>query len=586
MAGRIPDETLQAIRERVSIVEVVSGYVSLKKAGRNHLGLCPFHAEKTPSFTVNDERGLFHCFGCGAGGTVFTFLMRADRLEFFEAVEVLARRAGVPLPKRGVGDSSEQRNALIEINETAQRYFCDSLRSPSGTPARQYLEKRGVSAPTIERYGLGFCPAAGSGLVRTLAARRLAAAQALELGLIGRRGDGSFYDRLWGRVTFPIRDGNGHILGFGGRTLGTDHPKYLNSPESSLFHKGQVLYGLFEARSAIREAERAVLVEGYLDALALVEAGIGHVVATLGTALTAAQLRLARRFAPEVVAFFDGDRAGQDAAVRAFTVCAEIGVWGLGAFLPDGFDPDTFVRTRGAAATLSLLQEAVPLADFFVDRLSPGPDASVPARVRAAEQVARVIAKVRDPVQFSLLVTKAAQRIGVDESVFRTLRSRADAPPSPHAPPPAAMSKPVEVFRPEETGLLEVVALDREVALLVAHRGVLDLLHSPVLADAGRALLAAWEREASTAAAIDILPVELAERVTAGLLGEGPIATGDRLKIARDCIERIEERAQRSRAREERAKLQQAEASGDDSGYHEQLKRTNELLPRKEIRDG
>jgi len=586
MAGRIPDETLQAIRERMSIVEVVSGYVSLKKAGRNHLGLCPFHAEKTPSFTVNDERGLFHCFGCGAGGTVFTFLMRADRLEFFEAVEVLARRAGVPLPKRtAAGDGGEQRNALIEINEAAQRYFCDSLRAPAGTAARAYLEKRGVSAATVERYGLGFCPPVGSGLVRTLNAKRLAAPKALELGLIGRRGDGSAYDRFWGRVTFPIRDGNGHILGFGGRTLGADHPKYLNSPESPLFHKGQVLYGLFEARSAIRDAERAVMVEGYLDALALAEAGIGYVVATLGTALTAAQLRLARRFAPEVVAFFDGDRAGQDAAVRAFAVCAETGVWGLGAFLPDGFDPDTFVRTRGAAATLSLLHDAVPLADFFVDRLSPGADASVPARVRAAEQIGRVIAQVRDPVQYSFLVTKAAQRLGLDESVFRAA-GRADASVARTKSSPTAAARSADTFRPEELALLEAMALDREVALLVARRGLVDLLQSTVLADAARALVAAWEKESSSAAAIDVLPAVLAERVTAGLLGEGPMATGDRLKIAHDCVERIEQRAQRSRAREVRAQLQQAEASGDDSDYREHLKRANDTLPRKEVRHG
>lgn len=586
MAGKIPDDTLQAIRERVSIVEVVSGYVTLKKAGRNYLGLCPFHAEKTPSFTVSDERGLFHCFGCGAGGTVFTFLMRADRVEFPEAVEVLARRAGVALPERqSAGPGGTQRQELIALNDVAQRCFGAALRSSNGAPARQYLEKRGVSAATIERYGLGFCPPSGCGLAPALSGKRLAVQRAVELGLLGKRTDGRLYDRLWGRVTFPIRDGSGHILGFGGRTLGTEHPKYLNSPESMLFHKGQVLYGLFEARDAVRDAERVVIVEGYLDALALVEAGIGYAVASLGTALTAAQLRLARRFAPEVVAFFDGDRAGQEAASRAFAVCAEAGVWGLGAFLPEGFDPDSYVRAQGAPATLTLLQQAIPLADFFMQRVDPGPDASLPERARAAQRIGQVIAPVRDPL-FSMLVRKAAERLGVDEAVFRDMRTAAATPARFANPVPASTTTPAEVFRQEEATLLEAMALDREVARLVVHRGVLEAFRSAELAAAGRAILAAWDRDARSEAAIDQLPPSIAQRVTAGLLGEGPMASGDRLQVARDCIDRIQRRIHRLQTKEMLVKLREAESSGDDTRYREHLKQQNELLRGKEIGRG
>jgi len=585
MAGRIPDETLQAIRERVSIVEVVSGYVSLKKAGRNHLGLCPFHAEKTPSFTVSEERGLFHCFGCGAGGTVFNFVMRADRIEFPEAVELLARRAGVTLPARGESTpDSNRRHELIALNDAAQRYFREALHGPAGAAACQYLAKRGVSPATIERYGLGFCPPGGGGLARTLTGNRSASQQAIELGLIGRRDDGSAYDRFWARVTFPIRDGSGRILGFGGRTLGTNHPKYLNSPESTLFHKGQVLYGLFEARDAIRDAERVVIVEGYLDALALVEAGIGYAVASLGTALTQLQLRLARRFAPEVVAFFDGDRAGQAAAVRAFGVCADADVWGLGAFLPDGFDPDTYVRTHGAAATLSLLQRAVPLADFFIERMAPGPDASLPARAHAAEQIGQVIARIRDPFQFDLLAKKVAQRLGIDEAILRARRAAPTSSPRPAAGAPAP--PPREVLRPEEATLIEAMALDRDVALLVQHRGVLDALASQALVQAGRALLVAWEREHSSQSVIHQLPAEVAARVTAGLLGEGAIAAGDRLQVAQDCIRRIERRRQKVQGRQSVAELRQAEASGDDDRLRVELERHSELLRRRESQRG
>ena len=584
MAGKIPDDTLQAIRERVSIVEVVSGYVTLKKAGRNYLGLCPFHSEKTPSFTVSDERGLFHCFGCGAGGTVFTFLMRADRVEFPEAVEMLARRAGVALPRHSEKDpGGDQRDELIELNETAQRHFRQMLQSPRGAVARQYLEKRGLRAAIIERYGLGFCPPNGSGLVPALAGKGSKIQKAVDLGLLGRRGDGSVYDRFWGRVTFPIRHGRGHILGFGGRTLGTEHPKYLNSPESSLFHKGQVLYGLFEARAAIRATERVVIVEGYLDALALVEADIGYTVASLGTALSATQLRLARRFAPEVVVFFDGDRAGQDAAVRSFTLCAEAGVWGLGAFLPEGFDPDTFVRAKGPAAALALLEQATPLADFFIRRLDPGPQASVPQRARAVERVGQVIAQFHDPL-FSLLARQAAQQLRVDEAVFREMRSTAGGPQ--RVSQAQAEARPTTQLPPEESTLLEAMALDRDVAVLVRHRGTLDAFRSAILADAGRAVIAAWERDDSSVAALEQLPARVAERVTAGLLGEGAIATADRLQVARDCIERIELQSRRSQAREALAKLRDAEQRGDEAAYREQLKRHSELLRGEEVERG
>jgi DNA primase len=589
MAGKIPDETLRTIRERVSIVEVVSGHVSLKKAGRNYLGLCPFHAEKTPSFNVNEERGLFHCFGCGVGGNVFRFLMLADRIEFLEAVEVLARRAGVTLPKRNeLGSTGEQHDQLIRLNELAQRCFRDALQSPQGLVGRQYLDKRGLSPATLERYGLGFCPANGSGLSKILAPKPMAMQKAIELGLLGRRTNGTVYDRFWGRVTFPIRDGSGRIVGFGGRTLGSDHPKYLNSPESPLFSKGRVLYGLFEARQAVRDAERILIVEGYLDVLALVEAGIGYAVASLGTALTLDQLRHAKRFAGEraaVVVCFDSDPAGKKAADRAFTVfsaCLQTGVWGLAAFLPEGFDPDRFVRTHGAAATLSILEKAGPLWEFFLQRHDPGSDASVPERVRAAEEIKAVIDNIRDnyPTQYSILATQAAQRLRIDEASFRQIRSVSLA----RKPAPAGdQVEPLAAFRSEEATLIVAMALDPEVAMRVSHRSVLDALSSDALADAGRVLIAAWERDHDCAGVIDQLPSSIAEQVTAGLLGKGPLATGDRLQAAKDCIERIERRGHGREAKALLATLRQAEASGDDARYREALTRKNELLRRKEI---
>jgi len=581
MAGRFSDETLQAIRERVSIVEVVSGYVALKKAGRNFLGLCPFHGEKTPSFTVSDDRGLFHCFGCGAGGTVFSFVMQADRISFPEAVEALARRAGVEIPRRPVDAQAENiRAALIEINSYAERYFAHMLRSREGSHALEYLRRRGISDATIDRYGLGYCPMS-PGLSRQLLRKRSDMDRAVDVGLLGRRADGSVYDRFRGRVMFPIRDSTGRVIGFGGRSMGDEHPKYLNSPESAVFRKGSVLYGLAEVRDAIRQGDRIVLVEGYIDALSLVQSGIDCAVATLGTALTPIQLRLARRFATNVIAFFDGDRAGREAAARAFSVCVQADVWGSAAFLPEGLDPDSFVQKYGLAATRELLAKAVPLADFFLDRHAPPPGATIPERAAAARAACEVLAQVKDAAQFELLARSAAQRLGVDESFFRerrvaiasATRTPGSVVPTPTRSPEATPSSHV---RPEELALLEVAIQDRCVAELVAGSEVLPLFESRSIADALTAVVVAWQNGGDPAAALQALPGDVVARLSGAMLGQRGDAGGDRGAIARDCIARVRQRHQRSHASEMRARLQQAELSGDDRLYGEELKRVRD----------
>jgi DNA primase len=583
MAGRIPDETLEAIRDRVSIVEVVSGYVSLKKTGRNFTGLCPFHSEKTPSFTVSDERGLFHCFGCGAGGTVFTFVMRIENCEFPQAVEMLARKVGVALPERARGGSDDIRQALFRLNEAAQRRFVQALQGEEGAAARTYLAKRGLQPATIEKYGLGYCPRGGTGFSAAVASKPAAVDAAFKLGLLGRREDGSTYEKFWNRVTFPIRDGGGRILGFGGRTLGDNQPKYLNSPDSALFHKGRVLYGLFEARQAVRDAERLVIVEGYMDALALVEAGIGCVVASLGTALTVDHLRLARRFAPEIVAFFDGDRAGLQAAERAFEVCLDAGIWGLGAFLPEGLDPDDYVRREGVAVTNKLLAEAKPLAEFFLDRVDPGPNASVPERIRAAQRVARAIVRVEDPVMFDLLAKESARRLGVDESIFRDQRKVSPTQAAPLRPDDGAEEAPVaEDFRPEEITLVAVMSLDRTIAEQVASSAVLGRFENSTLAQVGDSLLSAWRRDGDCQAAIDTLPPSVAARLAAAQLGDEALAA-NRKQIAGDCVRKIEARAQRAQTKAAVSRVREVEAGGDAAEVREALEQTDSVLRQREV---
>ncbi|HVN84748.1 MAG TPA: DNA primase [Candidatus Binatia bacterium] len=575
MAGKIPDEIIQAIRDRVSIVEVISAYVSLKKAGRNYLGLCPFHNEKTPSFTVNDERGLFHCFGCGVGGTVFTFVMKMERLEFPEAVANLARRAGVTLPeRRDDAPGAQHREQLLRVNNFAAEFYRRRLMRPEGERARRYLDERGVAAEIAERFGLGFAPADGTALVRALAKKGVPETLALELGLLARANDGRLYDRFRGRLMFPIRHSDGRVIGFGGRVLDGQGPKYLNSPESVLFRKGEGVYGLAEARAAIRDADRVVLVEGYLDALALVQRGIAHTVASLGTALTVAQLRLVRRFTRNVVAFFDGDAAGQKAAERAFALCAEAHVWALGAFLPSGFDPDSFARQHGVAATQQLLDGAVPLFDFYLGRIDPGSHAPVPARARAAAEVARVLSLVRDPFEYDLLVRQAAERLSVSEQSLRkpaAIATRVTTPAGPAAPvTPAAPA--------EETLLVETMALDRDVTAWVERRALLEKFRSPELLAAAQQIAHAWQTNRTPASVVDALPPAIGARITEGLLGAGPIAASDRLKIAEDCAAKIEGRARRELAKVVGAELRRAEQQGDGERWRAELQRGNELL--------
>ncbi|MGZ6253484.1 MAG: DNA primase, partial [Candidatus Binataceae bacterium] len=365
--ARFSDDKLEEIRTRADIVEVIGAHVRLKRAGRNFVGLCPFHNEKTPSFSVNPERGFFHCFGCGAGGTVFNFIMRTEGLNFPEAIESLARRYGVTLPERGgeTGPGAGERDAALRANQTAADFFVHVLwKTPDGAAARDYLAARGVAAETARTFGLGFAPERPANLARALEKRGLLTA-AVRLGLVRQDGAGT-RDMFRGRLMFPIRDGQGRVLAFGGRVLDQRLPKYINSPESPLYSKSRNVYGLYEARAAIASADRAIVVEGYLDAIAVWQAGFKETIASLGTALTVDQLRLVGRQTRNVLACFDGDAAGRKASLRALEIFLAAGLLGRGIFIPPGFDPDTFIKQRGAQAFAELIASADLLADYFL----------------------------------------------------------------------------------------------------------------------------------------------------------------------------------------------------------------------------
>jgi DNA primase len=562
MPRRIPDETLHAIRDRISIVEVVSAYVSLKRAGRNFVGLCPFHSEKTPSFTVSDERGLFHCFGCGESGTVFTFLMKIERLEFVDAVAQLAKRASVALPAHGEDDpAARRREQLYAANAAAERWFRQMLAAPAGAAARHYLAGRGLREDTVARFGLGFAPAGGSVLATWLAKQGIAGDVAVEAGLLGRGNDRRSYDRFRGRIMFPIRDRRGRTIAFGGRTLGADQPKYLNSPESPLFRKGDGVYGAAEARDAIRTAGRVVLVEGYMDALVLAQEGIGYTVATLGTAVTVAQLQLVSRLGGDEVTlyfFFDGDRAGRQAALRAFGICAEAGVWGRAVFLADGFDPDTYTRQHGVTATLALLDAAPPLIDCYFDAMLPA-GATLPERMRVAEDVTRLLARVHNDVQFEMLARHAAARLGVSEEVLRRGRRPAAAP----RPVPAPTATGHGAWPAAERLLIELMAADRSVATWEPARAALGRFESVELREAGSAVAAAAARGEQCAVALDRVSPALATMLSAAALAQGTLEPDERRRAAEDCVQRIAARAARQQRQALASALRVAERSGD-----------------------
>ncbi len=427
----IKQDKISQIRERASIVEVVSDYVTLKRTGRNYMGLCPFHSEKTPSFTVSEEKGIFHCFGCNAGGGVFQFLMQIDQLSFPEALERVAKRYGIAIEQNEREPGSRQANdreSLYRINESAAVNYQRMLTSHGeGKSAREYLKARGIDSATASRFMIGYAPRAGSGLTDILKKEHLAVQDALRLGLVGRRDDGRLYEKFYARLMFPIADAAGKIVGFGGRVLDQVLPKYLNSSETPLFHKGATVYGLLQAKQGIRKADRVVVVEGYLDVIALSQHQLDYSVATLGTALTPNHLRALARYTKNIIALFDGDEAGRKAAARSFEIFVEAGLLGRGAFLPSGEDPDTYVRKHGKGALEMIVDGAVPLADFYFSWLEQRHGATLEGKSRTASEISRVLAKVTNPFEADLLVRRAVD-LGIREELLRPGKSAGPRP--------------------------------------------------------------------------------------------------------------------------------------------------------------
>lgn len=419
MAGRIPQSFIDEVLARSDIVEVIGARVALKKAGREYKACCPFHGEKTPSFTVSPTKQFFHCFGCGAHGTVLGFLMDYEKLGFLEALTELAERVGLELPREAEGARDTGSADLYEVNARAARFFEQCLNDDAR--AREYLERRGVDEPTAQRFALGYAPDSWNALLTRFGSGEQERRRLAHVGLIvereGRREGGAsgFYDRFRDRIIFPIRDARGRVIAFGGRIIDAGEPKYLNSPETPLFHKGRELYGLYEARKAHTDFKRLLIVEGYMDVVRLHQHGITYAVATLGTATTQEHLNKIFRLTSEVVFCFDGDRAGLKAAWRALENALPLARDGRELrflFLPEGHDPDSLVGEEGRERFEARLKEALPLSEYLLAQLVAQVDLGhVDGRARLAALAAPLFARMPDGVYRELLADRLAAEI-------------------------------------------------------------------------------------------------------------------------------------------------------------------------------
>ncbi|MFO7765299.1 MAG: DNA primase [Pelovirga sp.] len=595
MSGQISDDKIEQVRDRTDIIELISQYVNLKTSGRNRMGLCPFHAEKTPSFSVNAERQFYHCFGCGASGDVFSFLMQSEGLNFPDAVRRLAERAGVDLEERLLSETEraqlEHRERLFRINGLAADYFhANLMEHPQGEVARAYLKKRGYGQKAAGEYRIGYALDEWEGLKKHLQHHQVSAAEARSLGLLreGKSGRGD-YDMFRARLMFPILDLSGRVVAFAGRVLDEGKPKYINSPESSVYHKGEVLFGLYQARQAMRLSGDVLIVEGYFDQLALNRAGFAQAVATCGTALTSEHVRQLKRYVQRVVLLFDQDSAGRQATFKAMTTLQQEGVAAAGISLPAGDDPDSFLRRQGGDAFRTRLDAARPVMEIYMDEALKEGGAAIELKVRAVEQVLEKIASLQSELEQDLYVKELSQRSGIDVSLIRkkfatisqkrqrtrgqSQETREEAPqpapyPAHHADAQPPVTKPssaqMAINRTELT-LLRLLLQSSLVRREFVERAGLNLIQHPDVAVLIRQVL---ERATDSGCDIEALLPEL-NKIQREILVTArncdPNEFSENLQQAcSDCLRSLEKQALKKRV--EQLLLEQipaAEAHGD-----------------------
>lgn len=578
--GRIPDDIVDAVRQAADIIDVVGRRVQLRKAGKTFKGVCPFHGDTDPSMVVNRERGTWHCFGCGEGGNVFSFVMQDQGLSFPEAVRQLADQYGIQVPEERMTEKQRQeydeKEKLLRVLQLAGKFFRQQLDGPGGAQARRYLyEKRQLSRQTVEEFGLGYAPPGWEELRRHLLGQGVPEELAIKSGLLVKsdKGRGS-YDRFRDRVVFPIGDTRGRVVSFGGRIIGQGEPKYLNGSESPVFFKSGSLYNIERARRAMHQKDRAIVVEGYFDVITLAAGGFAETVAPMGTALTGQQIKMLARSAGRIILLFDGDEAGIRAARRSLPVFLGEGIHPLVHLLPSGEDPDSFLCSQGPEALEAALEGARPLVQVTLDEIVRQGDSSTPeGKSNIVAQAGEVIKAIKDPVASWGYLENLSERLGIP---VQMCANRLGMPLTGGAPRKASPAHTAPKRQPKggkgERAILEAALASPEAARHLANCGLLESLRDPALAKVGLAVAAELDRcgQADAACVIQHLEEPELHSLVSGLASGGlQLDPADAVRQAESLADQLRAR----RLRREQNLLKQAIIEAERAGDHVEVDR-------------
>ena len=586
--GRISEDKIQEIRDRSDIVEVVSGYLPLKRSGVNHQGLCPFHQEKTPSFNVNSARQIFHCFGCGVGGNVFSFLMRMDGLSFPDAVRRLGEKVGIEVEEEAITPAElrrrEARERMLLINEAAGNFYQQILlEDEAGAIGRRYLRQRGYESETVRAFQLGYASEGWETLATHLAEKKFSGEDVRQAGLVrpGKQGRGD-YDLFRQRLLFPIHDLQGRMVAFGGRVLDDSLPKYINSPETDVYHKGQTLYGLYQARDAMRHNGEALVVEGYFDVLALHRAGFAGAVATCGTALTADHARLLKRYADKILLVFDEDAAGRQATFRAMDALLPVGLAVNVVALPAGEDPDSLIKTRGEEGFRSCLDAARPVLEVFIEDQLRINGQSIEGLARAAEQVLERIRRLPGDLERNLYLKRLADLTNLDVELLQS-KMRGGQGAQPAARRPAAQSPPARqpsaVAGQTQKYLLRLMLMDDQQRRRVREEGTEGLFLDELFRGLAKYLLGREDEDGRLPEnLVDASLDEAQQSLLASLVfQEDPDWASDPEKIFIDCRRAVSNFVLKQRLREIHQLEEEARSNNDEVALMQYLRERTEI---------
>jgi DNA primase len=583
LKGHISPEKIEEVKRRADIVDLVSEYVTLKKGGRNFLGLCPFHKEKTPSFTVNRDKQIFYCFGCGEGGNVLTFLMKMNNMSFPEAVRHLAGKTGVVIPERILTrdekEHSRTRDEISHINRMAMKYFSENLFSEAGKGARAYLSKRGVQDEVIKEFSIGFATDGWRNLKEYFEKAKVPLKLVERAGLIipKTNGGGSYYDRFRGRLMFPIEGVAGNVIAFGGRILGEGEPKYLNTSESPVFIKGRNLYGLNRTKEDIRRKGYAILVEGYFDLITLWGAGSRNVVATLGTALTKEHIDLIRRYTDEMIVLFDPDLAGKKALARSIELFLSGNVRAKAVVLPDGYDPDQYVRTYGSESLMGIIGRAQSMVDYYIENFI-GNVSTVEEKRDALREAVSFIINIDSISERDLFIRRVSEKLGLNQELLTKEVNRAVK---------TSTVNPVAVTREQDTDIdtveLSLIHIMLEYPYKISEivqKNIFDCFMSANLKSLAERLRDSFEIDGLEGfdASLFIQTIEngaLRQKLLRKMINENPYDEGMVDRIITDTLRQIKRMWYKEKGRMLTTEIKKA----DESGNHEL---SNRLLIEKE----